>query len=150
MYVRSSERAFLSCSSKVDDYKTRRRNETAGYMLRRWRISRRGARDEAVWNFSFTSVYRSRARTREKRERNCISPLFSLLPESRCWIPVLELHCFDLGTRGSSSQSLALPHFRIECTLRRVSGELITTYARNQQDIGILPNQECWIATKYF
>lgn len=75
-YVRSSERAFLSCSSKVDGYKTRRRNETAGYIVDGEYHDK--ARDEAAWNFSFTStVYRS-ARVRGKKgEKLYLSPLFT-------------------------------------------------------------------------
>lgn len=44
--------------------------------VRRWRISRHGARDEAVWNFSFTSVCRPRARTREKGREIVSLPSF--------------------------------------------------------------------------
>lgn len=71
-YVCSSERAFLSCSSKVDGYKTRRRNETAGYIVDG---EYHKARDEA-WNFSFTSTVYRPARVRGKKgEKLYLSPL---------------------------------------------------------------------------
>lgn len=67
--------AFLSRSSKVDGYKTRRRNETAG-IYRRWWISRHGARRGGV-EFFF-HLYRclpSCVYAGKKGEKLYLSPL---------------------------------------------------------------------------